>query len=451
MTGHVATRAHGVLAASPRGTLELIADPSVFDPRLTWPDGMLPKPGTLVAQRYRLGDGIGEGGMSVVFSARDERLGRDVALKLLNPQRAFSPEIVTRFVNEARTLAQLDCPHVVRVFDAGVTDEPGKPTLPFMVLELLHGIELRSLLAEVDGGDVRRVVGWMLQICDGLAAAHVEGIIHRDLKPANLFVVDEPDGTQIVKVLDFGIARSMEVTPALTFDGEHMGSPGYMSPEQIKDVRNVDQRSDIWSLGVVMYEIFTGVAPFQAETPLDLCLQILHAPVEPLRRLRPDLSPGLAAVIQRCMQRPVAARFANVAELAEALSPYAHPRDLEVAARVRRRLNSRLPTVNRPCTRVPTTGTPNAVASAAPTEPAQNVVLREATASKFSLVALVQQRVPADRGRLRRRLAVGVGAIVGVLVAFTLARSPHATTRSHALMVVAEMRLAAAAQGLLAK
>jgi serine/threonine-protein kinase len=320
--------------------MELLSDASAFDPRLARPKATLPKRGSLVALRYRLGDDIGDGGMSVVFSARDELLGRDVALKVLNPELAYSPEIVTRFVNEARTLAQLDCQHVVRVFDAGVTAEPGRPVLPFMVLELLRGMELRSLVTQIHLGNVSRVIGWLLQICDGLAAAHVEGIIHRDLKPANLFVVDDADGSQVVKVLDFGIARSMQGVSA-TVDGARMGSPGYMSPEQIRDASSVDERSDIWSLGVIMYELFSGVAPFVAENPLELCVQILNFPVEPLAKVRPDLPPGLAAVVHRCMQRTVAARFANIAELADALSAFALPRDVEVAARVRRRLKSR--------------------------------------------------------------------------------------------------------------
>src|SRR5262249_28325228 len=143
-----------------------VSDPAVFDPSLqqNWE---LPKPGTLVAGRYRLGSVIGEGGMSAVFFARDERLAREVALKLLSARLVYSREGVARFVNEARTLAQLDCPHVVRVFDAGVTNEPGQAALPFMVLELLRGSELRTLALEGACRDTGRVVDWMLQACEG--------------------------------------------------------------------------------------------------------------------------------------------------------------------------------------------------------------------------------------------------------------------------------------------
>jgi serine/threonine-protein kinase len=210
-----------------------------------------------------------------------------------------------------------------------------------MVLELLKGAELRHSLVERGAEDRRGFVGWMLQVCEGLAAAHVEGIIHRDLKPENLFITTEGDGTQVVKVLDFGIARSMQLASSVTREGERIGSPGYMSPEQIKDVRGVDERSDIWSLGVIMYEGLAGVAPFRAEGAIQVCVEILTAPVVPLGTLRPDLSPELVAVVERCMQRAVEARFANVADLADALAPHAYPAGADIAVRIRRRLGSR--------------------------------------------------------------------------------------------------------------
>jgi serine/threonine-protein kinase len=344
--------------------------------------------------------------MSVVFEARDERLGRDVALKLLNPELAFSQEITTRFVNEARTLAQLDCPHVVRLFDAGVTDEGGQPALPFMALELLRGMELRQWVAD-SNGDIGRIVGWVLQICDGLAAAHVEGIVHRDLKPENLFVVSEPDGSQLVKVLDFGIARSTRVGAPVTFDGERMGSPGYMSPEQIKDARTVDERSDIWSLGVIMYELFTGVAPFQAESPLELCVQILNAPVQPIRTLRATLPTGLAEAIRRCMQRSPAMRFSNIADLADAMAPFAHARDAEMAARIRLRLASRRPIQQ-------AAGESSAMA---PTERDQ----RTFPPGSSRVPALVpRRRGQGDAARCRGLLAVAAGVGLVSFVATTM-------------------------------
>jgi serine/threonine-protein kinase len=275
----------------------------------------------MIGRRFRLGHAIGQGGMSAVFSARDQRLEREVAFKILTPELACSREVVTRFVNEARTLARLDCPHVVRVLDAGVTNEQNLAPLPYMVLELLHGEDLRT---HCEHGPLaaERALSFLLQACEGLAAAHAEGVIHRDLKPENLFLCAEPDGTELVKILDFGIARSPGSTPSVTLSGEGMGSPGYMSPEQLRDASAVDERSDIWSLGVVLYELLAGAPPFQAVKPFDLCAQILAGKFERLGLRRPDLPSGLVAVVERCLAVEPAERYQNVVELAAALAPF---------------------------------------------------------------------------------------------------------------------------------
>jgi serine/threonine protein kinase len=297
----------------------------------------LPQVGTVIGGRYRLDAILGEGGMSLVYVAYDQRLQRNVAFKLLVPSLAYSREVVTRFVNEARTLARLDSPHIVRVYDAGVTSDPERAPLPFMVLELLRGWELRTLL---DQGvtDQARIVGWMLEACEGLAAAHAGGVIHRDLKPENLFLTAEADGGERLKILDFGIARSIEREAYLTLEGEGVGSPGYMSPEQLRDASSVDARSDIWALGVVMYELFSGTPPFRARSSLELCAQVLNDPIEPLGAIRPDLPAELTAVVDRCLQRDPNKRFSNVLELAQALAPFARPSRLVVTERIRRRL-----------------------------------------------------------------------------------------------------------------
>jgi serine/threonine-protein kinase len=297
----------------------------------------LPRVGTVIGGRYRLDAVLGEGGMSMVYVAYDQRLQRNVAFKLLVPSLAYSREVVTRFVNEARTLARLDSPHIVRVYDAGVTSDPERAPLPFMVLELLRGWELRTLL---DQGvtDQARIVGWMLEACEGLAAAHAGGVIHRDLKPENLFLTVEPDGSERLKILDFGIARSIEREAYLTLEGEGVGSPGYMSPEQLRDASSVDARSDIWALGVVMYELFSGTPPFHAKSSLELCAQVLNTQIEPLSVIRPDLAPELTAIVDRCLERDLEKRFTNVLELAQALSPFARASRLVVSERIRRRL-----------------------------------------------------------------------------------------------------------------
>jgi eukaryotic-like serine/threonine-protein kinase len=299
----------------------------------------LPRPDAIIGRRFRLGRVIGQGGMSAVFTARDQRLERDVAFKILSPVLAGSREVVARFVNEARTLARLDCPHIVRVLDCGVTAEPETAPLPYMVLELLHGEDLRTI-CERGAVAAERVLAWILQACEGLAAAHAEGVIHRDLKPENLFLCAEPDGTEIVKLLDFGIARSLVTPSSLTLSGEGVGSPGYMSPEQLRDASAADERSDIWSLGVVMYELLAGVPPFQAARSFDLCAQILAGKYPRLAQLRPDLPRGLVAVVHRCLAVDPVNRFESILDLAMALAPFAVD-GIESAMRIRHRLQSR--------------------------------------------------------------------------------------------------------------
>jgi serine/threonine-protein kinase len=278
--------------------------------------------------------------MGIVLSAHDEMLDRHVAMKLLMPKLMRSPEAVTRFSHEARALARLESPHVVRVLDYGNLSSPACCAgLPFMVLELLHGEDLFSL-ATRQALSPSQVVRYALEACAGLAAAHAQGIVHRDLKPENLFLALQPDGSECIKVLDFGIARSRSRGPRALTQGHGVGSPGYMSPEQVEGGHNVDARADIWALGVVMYELLAQRPAFVGDSPQSLCLQILTAPVVPLDELRPGLPPALVYIVERCMERDPERRFANVAELAEALSPLDDYSPASEADRIRRRLAS---------------------------------------------------------------------------------------------------------------
>jgi serine/threonine-protein kinase len=278
--------------------------------------------------------------MSAVFSARDERLGRKVAMKLMLPNLATSREAVLRFVNEARSLARIESRHVISIHDCGVIKEsPDQVALPFMVLELLEGSDLWAYEHQQGPLDVSRIVSFALQICEGLAAAHAEGVIHRDLKPENLFVAIEPEGGECMKVLDFGVARASEVQRPLTASKEGLGSPGYMSPEQLRDPHDVDARSDIWSLGVVMHELLANRPLFDGETPYELCAQVLGSEIPGLADLRPNLPVGLSDLVARCLERERAHRFQDVGELATALAPFAdRPMDRELA-RIQRRLD----------------------------------------------------------------------------------------------------------------
>ncbi|HVJ20219.1 MAG TPA: serine/threonine-protein kinase [Polyangiaceae bacterium] len=287
-------------------------------------DPRLPDTGDLVAGRYRVRRPLGSGGMSAVFVAEDEQLGRKVALKVLYPDLRRSHDLTARFMNEACTLAQLSTRYVVAIYDSGFAACDGAVDLPFMALELVRGADLWTLVH--DGGRLASplAVRYMLDVCEGLAHAHARGIVHRDLKPENLFVALEADGSECVKVFDFGIAKAPGVKGRrdLTRHGESMGSPHYMSPEQLQAAREVDARSDVWAVGAVLYELLTGCVPFDGATPLEICSHILCRRPTPPAELSPELPLPLCAVVERCLMREREARFGDVAELYAALAPF---------------------------------------------------------------------------------------------------------------------------------
>jgi eukaryotic-like serine/threonine-protein kinase len=280
----------------------------------------LPSSGDVVQARYRVRQELGRGGMASVLGAYDVVLEREVALKIMLPQLVASNEAVTRFVNEARSLARIESQHVVRVLDCGKLVAPAACAgLPFMVLELLRGEDLYSVAAREGGLSPQRVVRYALEACAGLSAAHAQGIIHRDLKPENLFVALDAEGQhECLKVLDFGIARSRS-RRAVTRGRAGLGSPGYMSPEQVQGDQKVDARSDVWGLGVVMYELLAHRPAFEGDDPHALCAQTLTATVVPLGQIRPELPRALIEIVERCLEREPAQRFGSVEALMAAL------------------------------------------------------------------------------------------------------------------------------------
>jgi eukaryotic-like serine/threonine-protein kinase len=279
----------------------------------------LPNTGDIVHGRYRVEQELGRGGMAAVLAVYDGVLERQVALKIMLPQLVTSREAVERFINEARSLAKLESPHVVRVLDCGRLKAPmACAGLPFMVLELLRGDDLYTVAAREGGLSAERVVRYALQACAGLAAAHAQGIIHRDLKPENLFLAVEADGKECLKVLDFGIARSHS-RRTLTRGRVGLGSPGYMSPEQVQGGSAIDARSDVWGVGVVMYELLAHRPAFVGDDPQQLCAQTLTAEVPPLGELCPELPSPIVQVVERCLERDPTRRFSGVEELAQAL------------------------------------------------------------------------------------------------------------------------------------
>jgi serine/threonine-protein kinase len=294
-------------------------------------------PGDVVAGRYKVRGEIARGGMSTIFVARDLRLGRLVALKVLLPIYRGSSRIVDCFVSEARTLARISSRHVVSVLDRGaIACGRGDHGLPFLVLELFDGVNLRSYAVEHWPLEVLQVARFGMQACEGLAAIHARGITHQDIKPDNLFVSFEPDGSECIKVLDLGIALRPGVPPEKGAQGA--GSPGYMSPEQVNQANDIDERSDIWSLGAVLYELFAGYPPFDQEVVRDSHVRIRDDSPPKLSEARPDLPLGIVLAIERCLEGDRTNRFRDIAELAKHLAPYAEGEPIDEAERIRRRL-----------------------------------------------------------------------------------------------------------------
>jgi serine/threonine-protein kinase len=270
--------------------------------------------------------------MGVVVAAMHVELGQRVAIKFLNPAVLDNPDAVARFTREARAAVRIRSEHVARVTDVGRLDNGA----PYMVMEYLEGEDLAAAVAR---GPLLRedAVDYLIQACDAMAEAHVEGIVHRDLKPANLFLVARTDGSASVKVLDFGISKLMlpETGDAsLTRTATLMGSPLYMSPEQLKSPRDVDPRADVWSLGVILFELLVGRPPFNAPTLAELVAVILHEPTPRLTALLPDVPVALERAVLRCLEKEREQRFQNVGELAAALVNFGSQRSRVTAERV---------------------------------------------------------------------------------------------------------------------
>jgi len=281
----------------------------------------------MLADKYRVEKVLGRGGMGVVVAATHVELDQRVALKFLLPDAMDNMEVVERFAREARAAVKIESEHVARVIDVGKLENG----LPYMVMEYLNGRDLAALLDDRGKLSVEDTLDYVLQACEAIAQAHALGIIHRDLKPANLFVTTRPDGTTSIKVLDFGISKvslsgASPAEMSLTQTAAIMGSPTYMSPEQMRASRDVDPRADIWALGVILYELLTGQPPFVGSTMPELCASILKDPPEPIRNVMPDVPAPLEASILRCLEKNPAARFANIAELTGALVEFAPKR-----------------------------------------------------------------------------------------------------------------------------
>ncbi|HUS33567.1 MAG TPA: serine/threonine-protein kinase [Kofleriaceae bacterium] len=366
-------------------------------------------PGSVVAGKYRIEHVLGQGGMGYVVAATHLDLGTPIALKFLHEHMLENRELVDRFKREARASAQLRGENVCRVSDVG-TAENGQP---FIVMELLQGQDLNSVVKERGALTPQVTAEIMLQTCLALAEAHMVGIVHRDVKPGNLMLTTRPDGTMCIKVLDFGVAKAPEDTNfSLTQTSSVVGSPGYMSPEQLKSSKGATVRSDIWSLGIVMYELVSGVKPWQGESITELALKVAMDPCPPLAGRVPW---EFEAVVMHCLEKDPAKRYQDVADLAVALATFAGPRGPEMAravARVLRGAHTPVPVTPASSLQTHAMPVPSPVPVSTPT------TLRHATGAVAQSASQVTAR--KKKGAWKVPLIMGGGAAVGIAIALVI-------------------------------
>ena len=277
--------------------------------------------GAVLSRRWRLVKKLGEGGMGEVYAAEPVEGGTRVAVKVLHPEFLQEPSVLSRFLEEAQLCMRLIHPNIVRVLECASAEDGS----PYIVMELLEGVPLGAYTQNGGRVPVAQAVPILQGILAGLAAAHAQGIVHRDLKPDNVFLTRAPDGTFVVKVLDFGIAKVMDVAGGMgnrTRTGMLLGTPAYMSPEQVKSARDVDQRADLWSAGVLFYEMLTGRVAFPAPTEYARLAAVLGSEPEPIERVDPALTP-YAGFLQKALRKDRNERHASALDMARALGTLA--------------------------------------------------------------------------------------------------------------------------------
>ncbi len=296
--------------------------------------------GDIIAGKYRIDRVLGAGGMGVVVAAEHLQLKQRVAIKFLLDQALVAPDSVARFLREAQAAARIQSEHVARVLDVS-TLESGAP---YMVMEFLEGSDLGALLEQRGPLPLAEAVGYLLEACEGVAEAHAAGIVHRDLKPANLFLCNRGSGRRLVKVLDFGISKAQNPASAaggeltLTKTSAVMGSPVYMSPEQMASAKSVDARTDIWSLGVSLFELVTGERPFSGETLTELIANVLRLPPRSMNELQQRVPREFESVLARALEKERTQRYQTVADFAAAIAPFGPGHSDVVVERIARTL-----------------------------------------------------------------------------------------------------------------
>lgn len=391
--------------------------------------------GEVLAGKYRIERVLGQGGMGVVVAAMHLQLNQRVAIKLL--LAGATADIVERFLREARAAVRLKSQHVARVIDVGALPDGA----PYMVMEYLEGSDLSGVVRSSGALSVYDAVEYLLHACEAISEAHSNGIVHRDLKPANLFLTRAADGTSTVKVLDFGISKvagaegEEDTGMSLTKTSAVLGSPLYMSPEQMKSARLADARSDIWSLGAILYELLTGSVPFNAMTFTELVLMVNMETPRSIATIRGDVPPGLEAAVFKCLEKKPENRFENVAELAWALAPFAPLHAQASADRVGRTLEA----------------AGLASAGSRSQRPTGGGIQTLATSSITALASSAGAAEPPARKRwvpiLGLAAALGLGAAAAFVVMQKRLDLPAAAAPPRAVMIDAVPSAPSAAQG----
>jgi eukaryotic-like serine/threonine-protein kinase len=300
------------------------SEEEIFDDERSWDDllaGGL-EPGDVLAEKYRVDAIVGYGAMGFVLRAWHLQLDEPVAVKFLLPELAASEEALVRFEREARATFKIKSEHVARVLDVGRLEEGH----PFMVMEFLEGEDLADHFYE-DPLPIADICNYVAQACEAIAEAHALGIVHRDLKPDNLFLTSRRDGTTCVKVLDFGLSKVLQSSGgrrerAVTAEAQVMGTAHYMSPEQWLSAKNVGPATDIWALGVILYEGLTAESPFLRTNLAAMCNAVLRHDPKPIAEIRAEVPEALTKVVNKCLSKDIEARWASAGELAEALRPF---------------------------------------------------------------------------------------------------------------------------------
>jgi len=379
--------------------------------------------GDVIAGKYEVVGLLGSGGMGYVISARHTELGEMVALKFLRPEALAHAELVERFAREARAAAKIRSEHVAAVFDVGTLDDG----TPFIVMEYLAGKDLADYLHQEGALPISVAVEYIMQACEALAAAHAHGIVHRDIKPENLFLTQQAQGMHTIKVLDFGISKIAlpRGKRDLVRTQMALGSPVYMSPEQIRRSDQVDARSDIWAIGCVLFELLTGVTAFDEPSLLELSASILEREPVPLQTLRPDASEELEQVVLKCLAKNADERYQNVSDLAAALYPFGPRRARISAERCYHMLKNAGLVSSEPAL---ASAFPPSLASGRVTAPSVGAT-RTTTPAALDIV-IGDDDVPSRLAKKGNKtgLFVGVGLVLAATAAFFVVRGQGAST-----------------------